>query len=42
MKKIIKSWEEDIWNNRQEINPEGQLDWRSLALGYALGDGYSI
>jgi hypothetical protein len=42
MRTQIEMWKEDVWDKQDEIDPEKELYWNSLALGYFLGLGLSI
>lgn len=37
----IKKWKENVYDKEQEIDPDQEQDWRSMAIGFALGCGYS-
>jgi len=38
----IEQWKQDVWDKQKEIDPDNELYWNSLALGYFLGLGLSI
>ena len=41
MRTQIESWKADVWDKREEIDPDDDLLWSHLALGYFLGLGLS-
>lgn len=42
MQTQIESWKEDVWDKRDGVDPDQDLYWSHLALGYFLGLGLSI
>ena len=38
----IEQWKRDVWDKQDEVDPEGELYWSHLALGYFLGMGLSL
>jgi hypothetical protein len=38
---IVEMWRVEIWEYDSLINPGNRYDWTSLAVGWALGKGYS-
>jgi len=35
------AWHSLVYDDRLNIDPENELDWHSLALGFFMGRGYS-
>lgn len=42
MRTQIEQWKEDVWDKQEEVDPDNEYLWTSLALGYFLGLGMSI
>jgi hypothetical protein len=42
MRTQIEQWKKDVWDKQDEVDPDSQLYWGHLALGYFLGLGMSI
>jgi len=36
---LIKSWHENVYSKTEEIDPDDQYYWESLAYGFFLGKG---
>jgi len=41
MRTQIESWKADVWDKQTEVDPDNELYWSHLALGYFLGLGLS-
>lgn len=41
-REVIDAWREKICNHGEEIDPENELDWTALFIGFAIGMGLSI
>lgn len=39
---VQASWKLDVVDRSDVVDPVSEHDWRSLALGYAIGKGMSI
>jgi hypothetical protein len=39
---LITSWKELIYDKVDEIDPEYEHLWKSIALGFAIGRGYTL
>ncbi|MCK5609493.1 hypothetical protein KAR91_46900 [Candidatus Pacearchaeota archaeon] len=39
---IVSNWKEVAYDKADILDPDNSHDWRSLALGFALGAGYTI
>jgi len=42
MRTQIESWKCDVYDKADEVDPESELHWPHLALGYFIGLGMSI
>jgi len=42
MRTQIERWKKDVWDKQDEVDPDSELYWRHLALGYFIGLGMSI
>ena len=42
MRTQIEKWKKDVWDKQKEVDPDNELYWSHLALGYFLGLGLSI
>ena len=42
MRTQFESWKEDVLDKQEQVDPENELYWSHLALGYFLGLGMSI
>lgn len=42
MRTQIEQWKKDVWDKREEIDPDNELYWSHLALGYFIGLGLSV
>ena len=41
-KKLANRWVDEVFNQSEKIDPYDELDWKSLALGWALGNGCTL
>ena len=39
---IVEMWRTEIWEYNSIVDPDDKHDWTSLAIGWALGKGYTI
>lgn len=42
MRTQIETWEQNVWDKRTKVDPDNELYWSHLALGYFLGLGLSV
>jgi hypothetical protein len=42
MRTQIEKWKIDVWDKREEVDPDNELYWSHLALGYFIGFGMSL
>ena len=42
MQTQIERWKQDVWDKQKDVDPENELYWSHLALGYFIGLGLSI
>ena len=42
MRTQFESWKEDVLDKHEEVDPDNELYWSHLALGYFIGLGLSI
>jgi hypothetical protein len=40
-KEVLKAWKEEICGN-DNVDPDDELDWRSLFIGFAIGKGLPV
>ena len=38
----IERWKKDVWDKQEDVDPDNELYWESLAFGYFIGLGLSI
>jgi hypothetical protein len=38
---MLAAFKADVYDRGPAVDPGNELDWLSLAIGYALGKGYS-
>ena len=41
IEELLKEWFENIYDNHENVDPNSDQDWHSMAMGYALGKGFS-
>lgn len=39
---LVEVWKRGVFDKADVLDPGYEHDWRSLALGFALGNGHSI
>lgn len=42
MRTQIETWKRDVWDKQAKVDPDNELYWSHLALGYFLGLGLSV
>lgn len=42
MRTQIEKWKHNVWDKQKDVDPENELYWGSLALGYFIGLGMSV
>lgn len=41
-RQVIEQWDRKICKHASEVDPNNQLHWRSLFIGFAIGCGVSV
>jgi hypothetical protein len=39
IKEVRKAWHNEIYDRSDDIDPDADYDWKSLAIGFFLGKG---
>lgn len=39
MDELAARWKKDVWDIRDEVDPNRSSDWGDLAMGFTLGNG---
>ena len=42
IEQAIDLWKDRVFNQAQQIDPNDEEDWRSMAIGFGFGQGFSI
>ncbi len=41
MDELAARWKQDVWDIREEVDTFSEADWGDLAMGFALGNGFT-
>ena len=41
-KEVLAAYRDEICKKVDQIDPDQELDWRSMFIGFAIGKGFSI